>query len=155
MMFKMELSEQRAQPVLSIRKRTTAQALSDVIGACYMKILDYMNELGEKPADAPFTAYYNLDMQDLDVEMGFPVSKSWPEKGEIKAGEIPAGKVVSCVYKGAYAGMEQPYNEMFKWIADNGYEQTGTYYEYYYNSPADVPENELLTKIVMPLKNYR
>ncbi|MDO9535730.1 MAG: GyrI-like domain-containing protein [Bacillota bacterium] len=41
---------------------------------------------------------------------------------------------------------------MFQWIAENGYEQTGVYYEFYYNSPEEVPESELLTKIVMPVK---
>ena len=48
--------------------------------------------------------------------------------------------------------MEQPYNEMIKWISNNGYEPTGIAYEYYYNNPDEVPESELLTRIVMPLK---
>jgi len=152
MMFKFELSEQKAQPVLSIRARTAVENLPKVIGKSYGKIMQYLAELGEQPADAPYTAYYNLDMKDLDVEMGFPVAKPLPAKGEIGSGEIPQGKYVSCMYKGAYSQMEQPYNEMFKWIAENGYEPKGVYYEYYYNSPNEVPEGELLTKIAMPLK---
>jgi effector-binding domain-containing protein len=112
----------------------------------------YMSKLGEQPADAPFTAYYNMDMQNLDVEMGFPVTKQYAAKGEVISRAIPAGRYVSCTYKGPYSSMEAPYNEMFKWIADNGYEQAGVYYEYYYNKPGDVPESELLTKIVMPIK---
>ena len=127
------------------------EALPALIGESYMKIMSYMDELGEQMADAPFTAYYNLDMQNLDIEVGFPVSRPLPGKGEIKAGEIPQGSFATCIYKGAYSGMEQPYNEMFKWIAGKGYEQTGVYYEYYYNSPQEVPENELLTKIAMPV----
>lgn len=152
MIFKIELNQQNAQPVLSIRTTTTLELLPNLIGESYMKIMGYLKELGEQPADAPFTAYHNLDMQNLDVEMGFPVARLLPEKGGIKAGEIPQSKFISCMYKGAYAGMEQLYNEMFKWIAENGYEQVGVYYEYYYNSPADVPESELLTKVVMPIK---
>lgn len=152
MIFKIELHEQSAQPVLSIRMQTNLEALPKVIGESYMKIIRYIAELGEQPADAPFTAYHNLDMQNLDVEMGFPISRSLAGQGEIQAGEIASGKVVSCMYKGAYANMKAPYNEMFEWIAEHGYQQSGVYYEFYYNSPADVPENELLTKIVMPLK---
>ena len=152
MIFQIELNEQKAQPVVSIRTKTNLENLPKLIGESYMKIMGYITERGEQPVDAPFTAYYNIDMQNLDVEMGFPVAKRLPDKGEIKAGEIPQGKVVSCVYKGAYSGVEQPYSEMFKWIAGNGYEHTGVYYEYYYNSPADVPENELLTRLVLPLK---
>lgn len=75
-----------------------------------------------------------------------------PGKGEILSGEIPGGKVVSSMHKGPYKEMEQPYTEMAKWIYDNGLEPTGVAYEYYYNSPEDVPESELLTRIVMPVK---
>jgi len=126
--------------------------LPQVIGQAYGEIMQYMAELGEPPSDVPFTAYYNLDMQDLDLEIGFPVAKSLPAKGEIKSNEIPQGKYVSCMYKGAYSQMEEPYNEMFKWIEEKGYEQKGVYYEFYYNSPNEAPESELLTKIVMALK---
>jgi effector-binding domain-containing protein len=83
--------------------------------------------------------------------MGFPVSGPIPGKGEISQGEIPAGKQVSYLYKGPYQGMEPVYDAMIQWIKDNGYTPTGVSYEFYYNSPEEVPENELLTKIVFPL----
>lgn len=117
-----------------------------------MKILSYLNELVELPAGAPYTAYYNLDMQDLDVEMGFPVTKPLPDKDEMKAGEILPGRVVSYLYTGPYSGMEVPYNQMFQWIQEKGYEPTGVCYEYYLNNPDEVPERDLQTRIVMPLK---
>lgn len=151
MLFKIELLEQKAQPVLAVRTRTAVTGLPKVIGESYMKIMGYMNEVGAQPADAPYTAYYNLDMEDLDVEMGFPVAQLYPDKEDIKAGEIAAGKFACAIYKGPYAGMEQSYNQMFGWIEENGYKPTGVYYEYYYNSPSDVPESELLTRIVMPV----
>jgi len=50
------------------------------------------------------------------------------------------------------------YNAITKWINENGYKPTGVAYEFYYNSPLgsgaplEVPESELLTKIVFPLK---
>ncbi len=39
-----------------------------------------------------------------------------------------------------------------QWTKEQGYEPAGIFYEYYFNSPAEVPETELLTRIVMPLK---
>jgi len=141
------------QHILSIRTKTTMTDLPTVIEESYSKIFDYLNELGEEPTDVPFTAYHSLDMDNLDVEMGFPVSKQLPGKDDIQAGIIPAGAQLTCTYKGPYSGMEDPYSEMFAWIKDNGYEATGVFYEYYYNSPGEVPESELLTKIVIPLKS--
>ncbi|WP_075981355.1 GyrI-like domain-containing protein [Bacillus massilinigeriensis] len=145
------LIDQAAQPVLVIRKRTSMDMLKKTIGESYLKIMNYLEELGETPIDAPYTAYFNLDMSDLDVEMGFPVSRSLPERGEIKARIIPQCKAVSVMYKGAYSEMGSVYDQMLKWIEENGYEATGVYYEYYYNAPNEVPESELLTKIVIPI----
>ncbi|MDD3654410.1 MAG: GyrI-like domain-containing protein [Desulfotomaculaceae bacterium] len=152
MKYQFELNVQEAQPVLSIRTRTAVEKLPQVIGEAYGKIMRYMGELGEQPAGVPYTAYYNLDMQDLDVEMGFPVVSALPGQGEVKAGAIPAGRYVTCMYKGPYSQMEEPYNEITKWITENGYEPSGVSYEYYYNAPDEVPESELLTKIAIPLK---
>ena len=64
----------------------------------------------------PFTAYYNMDMQNLDVEMDFPVSKPLPGKGDIKAGETMVGKAVVCMYKSSYSVMEPVYNEIMGWM---------------------------------------
>lgn len=149
---KFELTEQPLQSVVSIRKRTAVNNLPQEIGKAYNSIIQYLNEIGEEPCDAPFTAYYNMDMENLDVEMGFPVSKSLSGKQEIKSGEIPKGKQLSCMYKGPYNQMGSVYDAMGNWISENGYTPTGVVYEFYYNSPADVPDTELLTKIVFLLK---
>ncbi|MDF2673145.1 MAG: transcription activator [Clostridiales bacterium] len=152
MNYNIELTEKSLQPVLSIRTRTSLDNLPKEIGRAYKIIFQYLNEIGEQPIDAPFTAYYNLDMDNLDVEMGFPVGKPLAGKGEVVSSEISAGKFVSCIFKGSYKQMEPLYNAMYKWISENGYTTTGVSYEYYYNSPADVPESELSTKVVFPVK---
>lgn len=150
--YKFELAEQQAQPVLSMRTRTAVGNLPQELGKAYGAIIEYLNEIGEKPLDAAFAAYYNMDMEDLDVEMGFPVAKPIAGKGDIKSGEIPAGKQVSCLYKGPYSQTEPVYKAMMQWMNENGHTPTGVAYEFYYNSPMEVPESELLTKIVFPLK---
>jgi effector-binding domain-containing protein len=150
--YKIELNEQGAQPVLSIRKTTAVESLPQEIGKAYGSIIQYLNEIGEQPTEAPFTAYYNLDMEHLDVEMGFPVSKQLTGRGEIKASEIPSGKYAVCMYKGPYAEMVPAYDAMNQWIGETGLAALGTSYEIYYNSPAEVPDSELLTKIMLPVK---
>jgi len=149
--MEVEFKEQKLQPVLSIRTRTALADLPNVIGESYHRIAAYLEELGEQPADAPFTAYYNLDMQDMDVEMGFPVARPLPDRGDIKVGEIADFKVSTYMYKGPYSELEPVYNEIFKQIAEKGCQPKGVYYEYYYNSPGEVPDSELLTGIVIPV----
>ena len=48
--------------------------------------------------------------------------------------------------------MAPTYAAMNGWMSDNGYVPTGVVYEFYYNSPEEVPESELLTKIEFLLK---
>ena len=148
---KIELKERKSQPVLSVRLITTLEELPNVIGENFHKIAAYMNGLGEEPVEVPFTAYHNLDMQHLDVEIGFPVSKVLPGKNAIKAGELPESLVVSYMYKGPYSGMEKVYDEIFRWMEDNSYRPAGVYYEYYFNSPDEVEESELMTYIEIPV----
>lgn len=145
-----DIFRKREQPTVSIRTRTNVEHLPVLIGESYYRIADYLKELGELVSDVPYVAYYNMDMQRLDVEIGFPVSKILPGKGDIHPGSIPEGNVVSCMYRGPYREMVSTYTEMANWIEKNGLKPTGTVYECYYNGP-EYPENELLTMIVMPV----
>ena len=145
---KIELIETAEQPVLSVKKVTSVTNLPQEIGSAYHTIMDFLAELGEQPVDVPFTAYYNMDMENLEVEMGFPVGKKIAGKGEVISNVIPAGKKVTCLYKGPYKDMVPTYEAINKFITDNGYKPTGVVYEYYFNSPMEVSESDLLTKIV-------
>ncbi len=140
------------QPVLAIRTITSVSNLPHEIGKAYGAIAAYMQELGEEPKEAPYTAYFNMDMENLDVEMGFPVSKPYPAKGDVKPGVVPAGKQASAMYKGPYSKMESVYTALTDWVAQQGYEPSGICYEYYFNAPGEVSDDELLTKIVFLLK---
>ncbi len=150
--YNIELTEQPSQPVLSIHIKTAVDNLPRELGKAYGAVIQYLNEIGQSPLDTVFTAYYNMDMDNLEIEAGFPVSEPLPGKGEIKAGEIPGGKQLSCLYKGPYKDCDKAYNAMMKCVEENGYMPTGVSYEFYFNSPDEVPESELLTKIMFPLK---
>jgi effector-binding domain-containing protein len=93
-----------------------------------------------------------MDMDNLSVEMGFALNREAPGTDTIKAGFIPAGKKAVTLYKGAYRDMAPVYEAMSKWISESGHKPTGVVYEHYYNSPDEVPESELLTKIVFLLE---
>lgn len=147
MSFIFEIIETEVQPVLSVKKVTAVSNLPQELGKAYSSIIAYLTELGEQPQGPAFSAYYNMDMEKLEVEMGFPVTKEIAGKGDILASHIPAGKKATCMYKGSYKDMERTYAAMTEWMNANGHVPTGVVYEFYYNSPTEVPESELLTKI--------
>lgn len=153
--FQCEIKEQTARPTLSIRVRTPIDGLPGLLGESYGKIARYLAELGEQPSGAPFAGYYNMDMQDLDVEIGFPVAKPLEGKGDIQASEVPSGKSGCALHTGRYADIASVYDALTKFVKEQGFETTGVAYEFYLNDPGETPQEELLTQIVFPLKSMK
>ena len=152
MSYQCEIKAQPDQPVLSIRTRSAVENLPNVLGQAYGEIMQHLGELGEYPAGEPFAAYYNMDMQDLDIEIGFPVAKSLPGKGDVQAGKIPAWKKAYTIHTGPYEACEPAYEALTQYVADNGYEATGVAYEFYLSGP-ETPPAEIKTRIMFPLKD--
>lgn len=150
--FSCEIIDQPAQPVLSIRGRTRAQDLPRFLGEAYGKVAQYLGSLGEYPAGPPFCGYFNMDMENLEVEVGFPVSRPLPGQGEIQPCEFPAGKAAVCLYTGPYNQIPPAYQALNQFVADQGYTPTGASYEIYLNDPSEVAPEALQTRILFPLK---
>lgn len=145
-----EILQTREQPVIMIRTRAKVEDLPMLIGESYGKMAAYLKATGEFLSEVPYVAYHNMDMRNLDVEIGFPVARALPGQEDIHPRIIPGGKAVYCLYQGAYSDMEPLYGEIFEWIAKNNYTPSGAFYEFYYNGP-EFPENLLLTKVLVPV----
>jgi effector-binding domain-containing protein len=150
--YKCEIVEQEPQPTLSIRTRTSVKELPQELGKAFSAIGQYLGQLDAGPAGAPYAAYFDFNMDDFEVEIGFPVVKPLPEKEQIKNTEIPGGKLARCLYTGPYNKIEPAYTALTEFVEENGYEATGVAYEFYLNGPGEVAPEELLTQIVFPLK---
>ena len=147
MSFKYEIKDQKAQSVASIRARTSISHLPDLIGKSYLEIGKHLGETGGICTGAPFAIYYNMDINDMDVELGFPVAKNIIEKNEIKNSQIPAGKVLLFTHIGPYNELEKTYGNAMNWIKENNITATGTVCEFYLNDPAVTPPSDLETEI--------
>ena len=152
MSYQFKLLDLPDQPTLVMRSIMPVGKLPDFFGKSYGGIMAYLGELGEYPAGMPFGAYFNMDMNALDVEAGFPVARIIEAKGEINGGVIPGGKFISTIHIGAYDSVGPAYDALAQWAKDNGYETTGVAYEYYLNDPTADPSIKPETEIRLPLK---
>ena len=100
----------------------------------------------------PFAAYYNMDMQDLDVEIGFPVEEHLPSEGDIQQSEIPQCKAATCIHTGPYEKLVDTYEQFTVWMKEQSVEPQLQVYEFYLNDPQQTPAEGLQTKILFPLK---
>lgn len=151
MSFQYEIVQQPAQPVISIKTRTPAQDLPKVLSSAFSKLGQFMKDTNLPPVGPPFVAYFNMDMSDLEIEIGFPVAKSVAGRGEVQPGEIPAGRYAACLYTGPYKEMKPAYDGLATWVDEQGFKPSGVSYEYYLNEPETTAPEALQTRIVFPL----
>jgi effector-binding domain-containing protein len=150
--YECELQERPAQSTLAIRVSTSVQDLPKLMGQAFGEIEQHLAAVCGQIAGPPFVAYHNMDMQNLEVEIGFPVSRALPGQGDIGAGEIPAGKVATCLHIGPYSEIPAAYQALSEWMESQGYSPTGVAYEIYLSDPNETPPQELMTQIVFPLR---
>ena len=128
--------------------------MAAIMGEGYQKLFAYAAQCGKQPAGAPYCKYSggSEDFMRFDIELGVPVSEPLPEKDDIYMAKTCEGKAITAMHKGAYKEIERTYGPMMQYLAENKLQSTGVYYDYYISDPQDTPENELLTKVVFPIK---
>jgi effector-binding domain-containing protein len=149
----MEITTKQEQRTACIRIRTTLADLPGHLGAGYGEIMSSLGRQGVQPVGAPFAIYYNMDMNDLDVEMGFPVAAPFREEGRMKPGSIPGGRTAVTTHRGPYNTMEKTYNGLTAFIAENKAVPTGLCYEVYMSDPQNTKPEDMLTEINFPLRD--
>lgn len=149
-MIPCEIQEWGVQNALSTRFRGPVQDLPALFGQAYEKVMAYVTSSGEAHPEMAYAVYYNMDMQDLDVEAGFTVLKPLLGKGDVKGVQLAAGTYAICHYKGPYSEVSPAYEELTRFIAERGYQISGPPSEWYLNGP-DVPPEDLKTDIAFPV----
>jgi len=147
---KISLFEQPEQHVLSIRTTINFNDYPGTAKQAYNKIMEYAEHNDLLLSGGPFVCYHNDNLENLDVEMGFPVARLTSGNGDIAGYTIPVQKVVSGIFLGAYEDTDPLMFEIMNWIIEHGYKHKGKIYNYYLNDD-DRNASELLTQIVVPV----
>ena len=152
MTYECQLLDRPVQPTLVLRTRASVQRLPQVLGPAWGAIMQHAGRIGAQPSGPPFVAYHNMDMQDLDLEIGFPFMERLSGEGDVRGGEIPGGKAAECLHVGPYDQVGAAYEALQKWMEANGHVPSGVAYEFYLNDPQTTPASELQTRVVFPLR---
>ncbi|WP_240664444.1 GyrI-like domain-containing protein [Methanosarcina sp. MSH10X1] len=87
-----------------------------------------------------------------DIEISLPVSgRISVEDPKMEIKTLPAIRAVSVIYRGPYPGVEAGYNRIFSYARENKLETLSPSRELYFNDPAEVPEEELMTEVQIPV----
>lgn len=152
MTLECEVVDLQAQPTLVVRARAAVERLPEVLGPAWAAILGHAGQAGAEPNSAPFVAYHNMDMKDLDLEIGFTFPRPLAGDENVQAGEVPAGKAAQCVHVGPYDQLRTTYQALEAWMSERGLKHAGPAYEYYLDDPQATPPGQLRTRVVLPVR---
>jgi AraC family transcriptional regulator len=144
------------QQVLGIRRRGRYQMIPELL----MTIITYAMKNGVAIAGPPtFVCHENSPEAVMaanqagtaDVEVAWPVAEAVKGAGEIRAYTLPGAKMARIVHHGPYEACESTYSRLFSWIEEKGLQINGPIREMYLNDPRDVPPEQILTEILVPV----
>lgn len=125
-------------------------------GKLYGEIAKWLNQKRLKITGPPFGWFYDnpeeVEARKLRSEVGFPFKGKAKPEGNIKIKKTPAKEVLYTIHKGPYREVGSAYVALFRYAREKGYNPLGCPMEIYLNDPKEVPENELLTEIQLPIK---
>lgn len=153
MEYTCEIKKQNPTPTICIRTTTSVENLPMVLGQSWGALGAYMEQNGAQPAGVPYVAYFNMDMQNLSVEIGFPLSAPLEGAGALLAATMPDADVAVTMHAGPYTELGAAYEALTEYVQSKNRLPTGIAYEFYYNSPMEVKPEQLLTQIMFVLQD--
>ncbi len=139
------------QHMLTIRK--TIDFFSEYagfMGGALETILSLIEENGEFPSSGPIVCFHNMELETLDVEIGFQIAQPISSMNEAGARIIPSRTVAAAIDRGPYENQDPTLEELMKWIPEHGYEAAGGIY-YHYMNGEEQPQSEYLTEMFIPV----
>ena len=141
MLQKPQIMKTDAQPAAVIRLTIPREEIQRVMGPSYQELLSTIEAQGIKPAGPWFSHHLKLDPKVFDFEIGVPVTEPVKPKGRVKAGQLPAAKVVRTIYRGDYDGLPRAWGEFENWIKNEGLETAADLWEVYSKGPESGPDS--------------
>jgi effector-binding domain-containing protein len=132
---KQELVEKKLDPqlIVSCRTYTSLSRIGDAIGQAFTRIYSHIGKNPVRPAGPCFTLYHDeeFDPENIDIEIGVPVSEPIAEAEEIVLSELPGGRFLCAVHSGPYDTLNDFYRELGAHIAEHEIETVGPSREVY------------------------
>jgi len=150
--YEVKIETIKAQPTMTIRFRARHDELSKKYGEVFGKLFGYVTSKGGEFSGAPFGRYHSMTEEEVEVEAGLPVAKVIEGKGEIKASELPGGKVATTIHLGPYEKLGEAHEAIQAWASKNGHKPSGGVWEYYLTDPGKEPDqSKWQTKLYLPI----
>jgi effector-binding domain-containing protein len=127
----------------------------ETIQDAFKSVYAYLDKQGMQRAGRPMTIYTEFDDTNFTFQAAVPVAEAPKDapKGDIAAGQTPAGKALQFAYKGSFHQMEDTiYNAIPEYLDERQLDPSGTFIEEYQTDPVTTPEDKFDISIFVMLK---
>ncbi len=137
---------------VSIQGRVKMSEIPQFVERAYSEIWMEMKRNGWEITGPPFAYYRSWSEGEVDLDCGFPVKGEVVGTVTIRPFTLPAVKAARAIHKGPYMDLVRTYEMVERWIKAKGLEPADRCWEYYLNDPTLVPQGELMTEIIWPIR---
>lgn len=143
-----------AMSVLSIEHKGPLSGLQDV----FDELLTWVMREGHPYIPPHFAIIYDdpriVPAEDIRSEACIQMGEECRGNDRVRRRELAPLTMATLLYKGPYADAQAAYEQLFKWVAENGFEYLSAFgcREKYLNFPIEHVPSELLTEIQVPIK---
>lgn len=149
-----ETVQARPQPMVYLRYKTKMDSavIGKQMGEAFGTLGAFVGQNQLAVAGPPLAVYHDYAADgSMTVDVGFPVAAAalGKAKGQIKAGQTPAGKAMKFVHVGPYDRLHETYAEIGAYFARRKLPMSPVCWEVYLSDPDKTAPDELVTEIFM------
>lgn len=145
------------EPIYTVAKRSCVTNLENMLedsATLVYALIDELKQVGRSYADPVMCINEDPDKQgSITVHACIGVKSPYPTLPHAHIIEIPGGPTAWLLHRGAYEELGIAYHALFAWIQERGHEQGGAMREIYLNDPAEVPADQLETRVLLPIRS--
>ena len=130
-----EVCQTESEPAAVIHLTISRNEMTKEFPEAIHEILDALKAQGLTPAGPPYARHLRFDPDIFDFEVGFPVTRAVAPNGRVRAGELPAAKVVRTVYHGPYEGLPDAWGSFQERVTAGGHSVADEFRERYLKGP--------------------
>jgi AraC family transcriptional regulator len=139
---------------LVMRRRITRDEIATTLAEFLPTVFGYAQQHGLALAGPPFARYPEVGMGSLVIEGGVSIAappSTAPDAG-IEVLTVPAGRAAVAIHRGPYDSLPESYEQIEKWLREQGLSAAGAPWETYLTDPGDHPDPSTWeTEIVQPV----
>jgi effector-binding domain-containing protein len=157
--LEIEVVDVNAQPLILVSSASSwdVEEIGKAFSAAKKEVLRFIESRELEPVGPPVAITTSMNEQEWRFDVGIPVAAP-PEDGQlepesvVKVGETPRGRVVRTTSVGPYGNLSSEWEKTRAWAVVHGLEEAGLGWEEYVSDPASSPEDQLITRLFLPVE---